>query len=231
MNFTQHSELDGKHAMFSPSQNAWVNYDDAKLIAYIIANDAKNLGTELHEFAAINITERSKLPKSKRHLIELIRLYFSLKKAESLKTKSIERVQYYQKMLHLVPDIPDRILITLTEYTNDAIGFGMTPEVKLKYSDVCYGTADAIMFRDKKLRIHDFKSGEHRASIVQLELYAALFCLEYKITPADIETELCIYQNEEKNEEHPAPDRIMYYMNRIVNVSDIAMKRHQGVII
>ena len=37
---------------------------------------------------------------------------------------------------------------TLNSYVNDAIGFKMTPEQVLYYSDNCYGTADAICFRD-----------------------------------------------------------------------------------
>ena len=37
---------------------------------------------------------------------------------------------------------------TLNAYVNDAIGFKMTPEQILFYSDNCFGTADAIVFRD-----------------------------------------------------------------------------------
>ena len=39
---------------------------------------------------------------------------------------------------------------TLASYVNDAIGFGMTPEVVLYFSDVCFGTADSIKFDEKK---------------------------------------------------------------------------------
>ena len=35
---------------------------------------------------------------------------------------------------------------TLNLYVNDAIGFGMTPEVPLYYSKNCFGTADAISY-------------------------------------------------------------------------------------
>ena len=48
---------------------------------------------------------------------------------------------------------------TLNMYINDAIGFKMTPEVVLFYSENCFGTADAISFRNDKLRIHDLKTG------------------------------------------------------------------------
>lgn len=46
---------------------------------------------------------------------------------------------------------------TLNMYVNDAIGFKMTPEQILYYSDNCFGTADAISFRKNVLRIHDLK--------------------------------------------------------------------------
>ena len=48
---------------------------------------------------------------------------------------------------------------TLNMYVNDAIGFKMKPEQVLYYSDNCFGTADAIVFRNNLLRIHDLKTG------------------------------------------------------------------------
>lgn len=88
---------------------------------------------------------------------------------------------------------------TLNMYVNDAIGFRMEPEQPLVYSENCFGTADAILFdeRKKKLRIHDLKTGTIPASMDQLMIYAAIFCLEYKIKPSDITVELRIYQNNE----------------------------------
>ena len=80
---------------------------------------------------------------------------------------------------------------TLYAYVNDAIGFRMSTEVVLYYSDRFFGTADAICFRNNKLRIHDLKTGIGPVHMEQLEVYAALFCLEYKIRPGDIEFELC----------------------------------------
>lgn len=86
---------------------------------------------------------------------------------------------------------------TLNMYVNDAIGYRMTPEQVLFYSENCFGTTDAIAFRNNLLRIHDFKSGVVPAHMEQLEIYAALFCLEYTVRPADIEIELRLYQNSE----------------------------------
>lgn len=86
---------------------------------------------------------------------------------------------------------------TLNMYVNDAIGFRLTPEQPLYYSDNCFGTADTIGFYKNHLQIHDLKTGKIKASMEQLKIYAALFCLEYKVSPLDISIELRIYQSDE----------------------------------
>ncbi len=110
---------------------------------------------------------------------------------------------------------------TLNRYVNDAIGFGMTPELILYYSDNCFGTADAISFDGQLLRIHDLKTGTTAASFHQLEIYTALFCLEYGFDPHDIDIVLRIYQSDEILEDSPDPDAIVDIMNTIVDFSRI----------
>lgn len=111
---------------------------------------------------------------------------------------------------------------TLNSYVNDAIGFRMTPEQILYYSENCYGTADAISFRNNTLRIHDYKSGEVPAHIEQLYIYAALFCLEYNVAPGSIEhIELRIYQNDDifgvsTETEENLVDDIAHIMDKII---------------
>ncbi len=105
---------------------------------------------------------------------------------------------------------------TLYHYINDAIGFRMTPEQPLWYSENCYGTADAISFQDDYLRIHDLKTGTTKASIHQLEVYAALFCLEYHIRPDKITMELRIYQNDEVLVHMAEPETIKSIMTTII---------------
>jgi len=106
---------------------------------------------------------------------------------------------------------------TLNRYVNDAIGFGMSPEVILYYSDNCFGTADSISFDGKQLRIHDLKTGNTPASFHQLEIYSALFCLEYNYDPNDIDIVLRIYQSDEILEDSPDPSAIVDIMNTIVD--------------
>ena len=105
---------------------------------------------------------------------------------------------------------------TLNMYVNDAIGFKMRPEQVLYYSDNCYGTADAIIFKKNFLRIHDLKTGVTPASLHQLEIYASLFCLEYDIKPNDIEMELRIYQNDDILVGNPKAEDILPIMNKII---------------
>jgi len=104
---------------------------------------------------------------------------------------------------------------TLNMYVNDGIGYRMVPEQILYYSDNCYGSPDTIAFRRSMLRIHDLKTGIVQASEHQLEVYAAIFCLEYKISPFDIGIELRIYQADEIRIYNPDPDIILHIMDRI----------------
>lgn len=109
---------------------------------------------------------------------------------------------------------------TLYAYVNDAIGFKMSTEVVLYYSDYFFGTADAICFRNNFLRIHDLKTGMHEASMEQLEIYAALFCLEYRVKPNELDgCELRLYQSDEVICHVPDPKDILAIMNKIVQLN------------
>ena len=105
---------------------------------------------------------------------------------------------------------------TICMFVNDAIGYSMTPEQPLYYSENCFGTADAISFNKNLLRIHDLKTGVTPASMTQLEVYASIFCLEYGYDPKDIDMELRIYQSNEKIIEIPDPEIIFSIMDTII---------------
>lgn len=113
---------------------------------------------------------------------------------------------------------------TLNMYVNDAIGFKMTPEQILLYSDNCFGTADAISFRKDFLRIHDLKTGVIPAHIEQLEIYVALFCLEYNIKPGNIGIELRIYQNDQILYHNPTAEEIVPIMDKIITFDKVIDK-------
>lgn len=117
---------------------------------------------------------------------------------------------------------------TIYSYVNDAIGFNMSTEVVLFYSERFFGTADAISFRNNFLRIHDLKTGRRPVHMEQLEIYAALFCLEYKIKPGDIRMELRIYQNDEILVHEPTAEDILPIMDKIVHVDKMLEKIERG---
>jgi hypothetical protein len=171
VDFNRHTNLIGSHSFLSPSNNAWVNYDEDKLDrAYVSALAAKR-GTDLHNLARDLIRLGVKLPSSSK---------------------------------------------TLNLYVNDAIGYRMTPEQMLYYSPNCFGTTDTISFRRSMLRIHDLKTGITPSSPVQVKVYAALFCLEYRMRPFDIKMELRLYQSDDIHVVEPDPDEIFHIMDRIV---------------
>lgn len=202
MIWNEHSELRGKHATFAPSNPSFLNYslepEGEDIIFQRFASQyAAQIGTIVHDFAQERIYYNQKLFKTNKSDL-LIRL---------LKAN--------------IPPIViniDFLFNNLIPYVNDAISFRMDPEVILKYSDDCFGTTDAVCYRDKELRIHDLKSGRSAVHMDQLLTYAALFFLEYKAAPETTDTILRIYQSGEFQEDHPEPERIRAAMNQIVEL-------------
>lgn len=170
MRFNSHTNFEGLHALLSPSDYHWVNYEDDRLISKVHSHMAARRGARLHELAKNMIELGVKLPETAQ---------------------------------------------TLNMYVNDCIGFRMTPEQTLFYSVNAFGCADAISFRNLKLRIFDLKTGVAEAKFMQLLVYAALFCLEYGYNPKDIGIELRIYQNDEVRIEEANPLDVSLIMSKI----------------
>lgn len=150
---------------------------------------------------------------------------YSNKKAAEMGTKLHE---WAKKTIDLGIKQP-RSKKTIYAYVNDAIGFKMDTEVVLYYSDRFFGTADSICFREGEngryiLRIHDLKTGKTPVHMDQLKIYAALFCLEYKIKPGTIDMELRIYQNDEIIYHNPTADEILPIMDHIVHLDKLTGK-------
>lgn len=182
MKFNTHYNLEGLHAPFSPSQSAWLRYDDDKTLEIYANKKAAEMGTRLHKWAQDTIDLGIKQPRSNK---------------------------------------------TLYAYVNDAIGFKMSTEVVLFYSERFFGTADAISFKNKTLRIHDLKTGKIgkiETHIEQLEIYAALFCLEYKVKPGDIDIELRVYKQDEVLCHNPTAEEIVPIMDKIVHLDKLLEK-------
>lgn len=121
---------------------------------------------------------------------------------------------------------PQKSKKTFHQYVTDAINYGMTPEEMVFYSPNIYGTSDAILFENGRLRIHDLKTGTVTTpKIEQLKIYAALYCLEHDIDPKDIDTELRIYWNDDIIAEGFDASENAHYMEQIRNADLIC----QGV--
>ena len=117
---------------------------------------------------------------------------------------------------------------TINMYVNDCIADHMHPEVVLYYSLNAFGTADAISFDGKQLRIYDLKTGKTKASMKQLYVYVGLFCLEYNVNPSDISIHLRIYQNGEVLACDPEPEEIWEVMDRIIAFDNIIRSIPKG---
>lgn len=129
--------------------------------------------------------------------------------------RGTELHNFAHEAIRLGIKLPEDPPSTMALYVNDGIGYRMTCEQVLYYSDFAFGSADTICFRRNKLRIHDLKTGVSPTSVHQLEVYAALFCLEYRFKPTEIDIELRIYQNDEVQIWEADPDAIVHIMDRI----------------
>jgi hypothetical protein len=126
--------------------------------------------------------------------------------------------------------VQDNETTTVGLYINDCIRYKMHPEMVLFYSPTAFGTTDAIAYRYRVLRISDLKSGVTRTSEHQLEVYAALFCLEYEIDPFSLRgIELRIYQDGRVRKYEGDPYLIKGIMDKIVMFDEILNRLREEV--
>lgn len=126
---------------------------------------------------------------------------------------------------------------TLNMYINDCIGWRMTPEVPLVYSEFIFGTCDAMRYGELPgmtlydeyrelgfrhlLRASDLKTGDRPTKMDQLLIYVAIFFLEYRVDPADCLIELRIYQNDDIDLLIPSTADIVEIMDHIVHCDEV----------
>lgn len=201
MNFVNtHPELIGKHALLGASKYSWLNYDDDKLRQAYINSFSATIGTLVHDYARERIEKRIPIEDDRGERNAL--LLHLLKNKIPTAAFEIEKIFY-----NLMP------------YVNDAIGYKMTPEVLLYYSDYAFGWADAISYSRNTLRVHDLKTGSGPVSMDQLMIYAGFFYLQHK-KEANLQksrTELRIYQNQEVVVHTPTNQEISGIMDKIIH--------------
>lgn len=142
-----------KHAMFSPSEKSWVNYDRDKIVARYDQVMAVERGTQLHEFAATAIKLKMLLDPS---------------------------------------------MGVIADYVQDCITLNVETEQEVIYTPEINGTADAIKYDpyENRLYVFDLKTGQSKASIVQLQIYAAIWCAYNGKNPLSMKFDLRIYHNQ-----------------------------------
>lgn len=129
MKFNNHKEYEGRHAFLGASQYRWINWDFATLEERYYGQYAQLIGTAIHELAHDCIVNRIKLTKDDKHMIELY-----------LSKLFVPKAAYDS----------ESILLNLIPFVNDAIGYHMSSEIVLFYSENCFGTCDAIIIDEKQ---------------------------------------------------------------------------------
>lgn len=219
--FNNHDNLKGKHALFSPSQSAWLRYDDEKISEKVRNQYRTTLGTEIHDFAASQIDLGHKY-SSVRELMKDIETYIYCK--YMYLSNDLAVGEYARKLIANLRNLPKEVFEAVKYYINDGVGFKMNIEQALVYSEHIFGHADTICFRNDTLHIHDLKTGANPAHMEQLKVYAALFCLEYGIKPSSIKIELRIYQWDGISIVNPELEEMVEIIDRIVTSEKIAQQ-------
>lgn len=205
MQWENFSRLKGTHSLLSPSQCYWVFDNEDEFEKRFCNGYSQKIGTLLHEQAAKYIqygpSVGFRLTKKSKNDIFINLLEGGIPRGV------MDYIDF------------DGMFDNMAVYVNDAIGFKMSPEICLYFSENCYGHADAIDYNENKglLRIHDLKTGISPVKMEQLYVYTALFFLQYKwVKPSDTSVELRIYQTgKEPLVEQPGMDDIYPVMEKI----------------
>ena len=91
MKWNDHFRLRDQHALFSPSQPSWLNYDDNRLMIFLNNVKAKERGTKLHKFAQQSIELGRWLPKEP---VDTLSLYVNDAISFSMRP---EQILFYSK--------------------------------------------------------------------------------------------------------------------------------------
>lgn len=220
MRFMRNSNLKNCHATFGASKHSWLRYDQEKMVDAILSQYRKSIGTDIHEYAAQEIILGHKKTNI-RNVKSEIESYIYQKYNDNDKD---DITLAGKRLMKMIGYLSNDVFETIKCYINDGIGFKMDTEIPLEYSELFFGTVDCISFNKNFLRIHDLKTGTTPASIEQLLVYAAFFCLQYKYNPNNIDIELRIYQNNEIVYHNPEGNEIECIMDKIVNDNEYITK-------
>lgn len=212
MNLVDYSKLEGTHALFSASKGAWIHdVDENQILKRYINSFATTIGTSVHKFAKNCIDNEIKLSKNDKKVL----LYHLLTDPDATIPKGVIDLDF--------------LFSNVRNYVNDAIMLHMRSEELVVYSDLSYGTVDAISCVNNFLRIHDLKTGRTPAHIDQLLIYAAYYCLDQNIQPKSLTgMELRIYQGSEVIYYEPTVEEIENIIARCLMCNDVVNKFRNG---
>lgn len=216
MGLQENLKLKGQHALFSPSQPAWLNYNDDEFINKLTGKYRSNLGTEIHEWSAVQINLGHKVT-SLREIYKDVETHIY----EKYSSTDYGLSSYGHTLLHNMKYIPEETFSTVKTYINDCVALKMDTEVLVDFSDNFFGTADAIRFDGKALKVFDLKTGSSPAKIEQPLIYACLYLLKYRLAAESISVEVRIYQNNDILRAIPEPNDLIPIMNKIIHFDSI----------
>lgn len=222
MALNENSKLKGQHALFSPSQPAWLNYDDDEFINKLTGKYRSNLGTEIHEWSAVQINLGHKVT-SLREIYKDVETHIYEKYFNSDYGLS----PYGRTLIFNMKYLPEETFGTVKTYINDCITFKMETEVLVDFSDNFFGTADSVRFDGKRLLIFDLKTGTAAAKIEQPIIYACLYLLKYHLAPENVPVEVRLYQNNDILRATPDASELIPVMNKIIHFDKI-MNEYAG---
>lgn len=225
MSLIEPSATRGTHRTFSPSSPAFINYTDEQFINALRNKTRSQIGTEIHLWAAVQITLGQKC-SSLRDMAKSIKTLIFLNNFSDRYGLS----EIGKKVLKNIKYLPTDVYGTVKIYVNDCITDRMEPEKELILSDDIGGTCDAIGYDSVKkvLRVYDLKTGTGKAHIEQCIAYAALYCIINEVNPFGITTILRIYQNGEIEEFLPNPDDMLAVIDNIQHLDKIAFTAQKG---
>lgn len=215
-----------EHALFSPSQPSWINYNDEQMIEAFKNSHRAELGTEIHEWSSIQIQYRS-LVSNLKEIEKGVKTHIHDKYIrDQFSDKSRD---YGAELIKHMDYLPKETYPTVKSFINDSIGFGMKSEDRVEYSKYYFGTADAIRYdtQSKTLRVFDLKTGTRPAKISQLYTYAALYCLQHDLKPDGITFETRIYQSGDILTDNP-PTELIYDLMRTIVHGDAIINKFIG---
>lgn len=226
-------QITSEHALFSPSQPSWINYDDVQLIEAFKNSHRSDLGTEIHEWSSIQIQYKS-IVSNLKEIEKGVKTHIhdkyigAFEEGGSMLTQA--KRAWGRTLIKHMDYLPKETYPTVKMFVNDSISYGMESESKVEYSEYFWGTADAIKYDQgsKLLQVFDLKTGSRPGKISQLYTYAALYCLQHDLKPDNISFETRIYQSGDILTDNPPSELIYDLMKTIVHGDSIINKFKGG---